>query len=58
MKLVKSDDVDPVASLLELNLACAEKEKAAKKITPQGLPLPSKEQQKFVSEDCIQAPGL
>ena len=53
-----SPDVDPIAFLLELNLACAAKEKAGEKITPPGLPLPSNEQQKFVSQDYIQAPGL
>src|SRR6184192_3545309 len=53
-----ADDADPLAFLLELNLACAAKEKAGEKITPPGLPLPSNEQQKFVSQDCIQAPGL
>ena len=53
-----SPDVDPLAFLLELNLACAAKEKAGEKITLPGLPLPSNEQQKFVSQDCIQAPGL
>jgi N-6 DNA Methylase len=51
-------DADPLAFLLELNLACAAKEKAGEKITPPGLPLPSNEHQEFVSEDCIQAPGL
>ena len=51
-------DADPLAFLLELNLACAAKEEAREKITPPGLPQPSNEQQKFMSEDCIQAPGL
>ena len=36
-----AEDVDPLAFLLELNLACAAKEKAGEKITPPGLPLPS-----------------
>ena len=58
MKLVISDDVDPAASLLELNLACAAKEKAGKKITPPGLLLSREEQQQFVSEDCITAPAV
>ena len=51
-------DVDALAFLLELNLACAAKEKAGEKITPPGLPLPPDELTKFVSEDCIQAPPL
>jgi SAM-dependent methyltransferase len=51
-------DVDPLAFLLELNLACAAKEKAGKKITPPGLPLPAEEYVKFVTDDCIQAPPL
>jgi hypothetical protein len=53
-----ADDVDALASLLELNLACAAKEKAGVKIAPPGLPLPLNEQKKFVSEDCIPAPRL
>jgi SAM-dependent methyltransferase len=51
-----ADDVDPLAFLLELNLACAAKEKAGEKITPPGLPLPADEQKQFLSEDCIQPP--
>jgi SAM-dependent methyltransferase len=51
-------DADVLAFLLELNLACAAKEKAGEKITPPGLPLPLNEQKKFVSEDCIPAPRL
>jgi len=50
-------DADPLAFLLELNLACAAKEKAGEKITRPGLPLPA-EQQAFVSDDCIQAPTV
>jgi hypothetical protein len=49
-----ADDVDPLAFLLELNLACAAKEKAGEKITPPGLPLPDEEQARFVTVDCIQ----
>jgi len=51
-----ADDADPLAFLLELNLACAAKEKAGEKITAPGLPLPLNEQKTFVSEDCIEAP--
>ena len=52
------DEVDPLAFLLELNLACAAEEKAGDKITPPGLPLASDEQQAFVTNDCIRAPTL
>jgi hypothetical protein len=48
------DDADPLAFLLDLNLACAAKEKAGEKITPPGLPLPSDQHGQFVSDDCIQ----
>jgi SAM-dependent methyltransferase len=51
-----SDDVDPLVFLLELNLACAAKEKAGKKITPPGLPLPPEEHAEFITEDCVQPP--
>ena len=51
-----ADDVDPLAFLLELNLACAAKEKAGEKITPPGLPLPVTEDSQFIKEDCIQPP--
>lgn len=44
---------DPLAFLLALNHACAEKEKAGEKITPPGLPLPPEEHAAFVTEDCI-----
>jgi hypothetical protein len=50
-----ADDVDPLAFLLELNLACAAKEKAGKKITPPGLPLPAKEHAEFITKDCLQS---
>ncbi len=49
---------DPLSFLLELNLACAAKEKAGGKITPPGLPLPDKEHYIFTTGDCIQAPVL
>ena len=49
-----AEDAEPLAFLLELNLACAAKEKAAKKIMPPGLPLPSDEYASFITEDCIQ----
>jgi hypothetical protein len=44
-------DADPLAFLLELNLACAAQEKAGEKITPPGLRLPRIEQSQFVTED-------
>ena len=53
-----ADDVDPLAFLLELNLACAAKEKSGEKITPPGLPLPEKDQAAFITEDCIQPPRI
>jgi hypothetical protein len=49
-------DADPLAFLLELNLACAAKEKAGEKITPPGLPLPPAEHAEFITDDCIQPP--
>jgi hypothetical protein len=49
-------DVDPLAFVLELNLACAAKEKAGEKITPPGLPLPPEEHAGFITDDCIQPP--
>jgi hypothetical protein len=48
-----AEDVDPLAFLLELNLACAASEKAGEKITPPGLPLPSEQHAEFITEDCI-----
>lgn len=51
-----SEDADPLAFLLELNLACAAKEKAGEKIHPPGLTLAPNEQENFVSDDCIQPP--
>jgi hypothetical protein len=53
-----AEDADPLAFLLDLNLACAAREKAGEKITPPGLPLPVKDQAAFVTEDCIQPPTL
>ena len=50
-------DADPLAFLLELNLACAVKEKAGERITPPGLSLPQGECAAFVTEDCIQVPS-
>jgi len=52
-----AEDADPLAFLLELNLACAVKEKAGEKLTPPGLQLPAKEQATFVTDDCIQPPS-
>ncbi|MFN2477020.1 MAG: DNA methyltransferase [Chthoniobacterales bacterium] len=46
-------DADPLAFLLQLNLACAAKEKAGDKITPPGLPLPEAERAPFITRDCI-----
>jgi hypothetical protein len=47
-------NADPLQFLLDLNLACAAKEKASEKITPPGLPLPDSERSKFVTDDCVQ----
>ncbi|MEO5722292.1 MAG: type IIL restriction-modification enzyme MmeI [Chthoniobacterales bacterium] len=44
---------DPLAFLLELNLACAAKEKAGEKVTPPGLPLNEDESAEFITKDCI-----
>jgi hypothetical protein len=51
-------DVDPLVFLLELNLACAAKEKTGEKITPPRLPLRAKEYSPFITEDCIQPPNI
>ena len=49
-------DADPLAFLLELNLALAAKEKAGEPITPPGFPLPEAERAAFITEDCVR-PG-
>lgn len=48
-----AEDADPLAFLLELDLACAAKEKAGEKITPPGLPLSAAQHAEFITEDCI-----
>ena len=48
-----ADDADPLVFLLELNLACAAKEKASEKITAPGLPLPAEDHATFITDDCI-----
>ena len=48
-----SPKADPLAALLELNLACAEREKAGKAITPPGLPPAAGGRGAFITEDCI-----
>jgi hypothetical protein len=53
-----AEDADPLAFLLELNLACAAKEKAGEKITSPGLPLPPDEHVELVTDDCIQPPKI
>jgi hypothetical protein len=53
-----AEDADPLTFLLELNLACAAKERAGEKITPPGLPLPVREHADFVTDDCIQSPKI
>jgi hypothetical protein len=52
------EDADPLAFLLELNLACATKEIAGKQITPPGLPLRAEDRATFITNDCIQPPVL
>jgi hypothetical protein len=44
--------------LLELNLACAAKEKAGEKITPPGLLLPVEEPTAFVTDDSYRGPQV
>jgi len=51
-------DTDPLAFLLELNLACAKREKTDKQITPAGLPLPLADRASFITSDCLQPPVL
>ena len=51
-------DADPLAFLLELNLACAAREKAGEPVVPPGLPKnvvsDPQERESFVTTDCIQ----
>jgi SAM-dependent methyltransferase len=44
---------DPLAFLLELNLALAAKEKKGEPITPPGLPLSPSEQAAYITDDCV-----
>jgi hypothetical protein len=53
-----ADDIDPLGFLLDLNLACAAKEKAGEKITPPGLPLAAQEHAAFRTDDCIDTSTL
>lgn len=46
---------DALEFLLQLNHACAAREKAGEAITPPGLPLPESEHPPFISKDCILA---
>lgn len=46
-------NAEPLAFLLALNVELTAKEKAGKKITPPGLPLPLREHAAFITEDCI-----
>ncbi len=48
-----SEDADPLAFLLALNLELAAKEKEGETITSPGLPLPGDERASFVTADCI-----
>jgi hypothetical protein len=52
------EDADPLSFLLDLNLACAAKEKAGEKIIPPGLPLRPEEHAEFITADCIKPPTL
>ncbi len=47
------EDADPLTFLLELNLACAAKEKAGAKIKPPGLQFITDDRAAFVTADCI-----
>ena len=51
-------EADPLAFLLELNVACVAKEKTGKKITSPGLPLPTQQHPDFITQDCLQPPQL
>ena len=53
-----AEDAEPFTFLVELNLACAAKEKNGEKITPPGLPLPPEEHVNFITEDCIAVTNL
>ncbi len=48
-----SAEADPLAFLLDLNLACAAREKAGEKITPPGLPAFVKNRDDFITTDCV-----
>ena len=48
-----SSSADPLAFLLELNLALAAKEQKGVPITPPGLPLPPAEQAAYITDDCV-----
>jgi hypothetical protein len=47
------ESADPLAFLLELNLALAAKEKNGDPITPPGLPLPPGEHAAYITDDCV-----
>jgi hypothetical protein len=47
------EKADPLAFLLDLNLALAAREKKGEPITPPGLPLPAAEHAAFITDDCI-----
>lgn len=49
------EDADPLGFLLEINLACAGKEKTGEAITPPGIPLPRERASAFITGDCIDA---
>jgi hypothetical protein len=47
------EDADPLAFLLELNLACAAKEKAGEKIIAPGIPVSLEENKGLISDDAL-----
>ena len=47
------DTADPLACLLELNLALAAKEKNGDPITSPGLPLPPADHAAYITDDCV-----
>ena len=47
------NDADVLQFFLDLNHACAAREKSGEPITPPGLPLPLSEHAAYISEDCI-----